>query len=207
MNLLTLYAKILSAYPKSFQERYADEMTQTLEDMVHDASSSPQRLKIWTAAFAELPVQITKSNFAVAGQAFSEETPGYVKRNTQLSASLLLPFVLLLMLNELRPSALPLTPSWTDIYQFLAIVLPALAFLLCATTILRWWSLGRRNHSAKMTVNIADIRHNWPLLVVSILALMIAVFMLGHDSVHCVAGNPITVVRNPTATLHCIAQD
>jgi len=207
MKLLNIYQKLLGMYPKSYRKDYAAEMAQTLQDMLLDQPKRSQRAMIWIAAFAELPLHVIRHNVSVVEHAYSTDMPTYIKRNTRLSASLILPFIVLLTVNELRPSALPTAPGWTDMYRLLAIGLPAVAFLLSVATMLRWFVATPTAPISKTSRALTDIKHNWPIALVGSFALLVVVFMLGHDSAHCIAGNPIKEARNITTTLHCIEQN
>ncbi|MDB5166464.1 MAG: hypothetical protein JWM37_536 [Candidatus Saccharibacteria bacterium] len=207
MKLINVYRKVLGAYPKSYQKDYAGEMVRTLEDMLHEEPKITKRARIWTTAFAELPIYVVKLNAAVLGRSYALDTPDYVKRNAAVSIACVVPFLALLSINELDPSVLPTAPRWTDTYQFLAIGLPVLAFLLCAATVMRWFFVRRMSGTRSSNNTLVDIKHNWPVVLVGSFAFIIVLFMVGHDSVHCLTDNPVNALHNPRATLQCIEKD
>ncbi|HEY5152687.1 MAG TPA: hypothetical protein VII55_01810, partial [Candidatus Saccharimonadales bacterium] len=66
-------------------------------------------------------------------------------------------------------------------------------------------SAGRRQkHKTSSWQLLSDWQHNWPMLVIAALSLGIIALVLGHDSVHCVARNPIGELRHWHATFICI---
>jgi hypothetical protein len=207
MSLLTAYEKLTHLYPKSYRETYGPQMVQTLADMLHDQPNSRARGITWTKAVLDLPINIIKQNFMVMEAIYTTETPQFVRRNSQISVFLLAPFFILVTLNEILPSALPQTATWDDILQFLVAGMPGFASLLCVATFFTWAAAEHRQNRKSVWHNLRGIRSSWPLVTVGVLSLMIVAFMLGHDSVHCVMGNPVKEVRNLNATFLCLRQD
>jgi hypothetical protein len=74
-----------------------------------------------------------------------------------------------------------------------------LAVLVCLTAFIVW---TRQCHN--LWHSLIDFRHNWPMLLVGFVGLFIVALVLGHDSVHCVTGNPIREVHNWHQTWRCV---
>ncbi len=207
MSLLRSYATLIRLYPKAYREEYGDQMLQTLADMLKDAPGSGGKVLMWTKAVAELPISVLKENVLVIEEAAMTNAPNYVKRNTHIGMYLIAPFFILIAFNALLPHSLPQGPLAIDVLRFMVIGLPAIAFVLCAGTFVAW-SLGRRRKErVSFWQNLIDIRQNWPLLLVGALGFFVALFILGHDSVHCLTDNPVNALKHLQATQACISQD
>lgn len=200
------YSKLLKLYPASYRMQYSEQMLQTLADMLDDAQGTRQKVTVWTRTVLDLPVSLSKQQLIYAGEIMAHETPGYVKHNSMLGALLLVPFVLALLANGsdkvLHNNTLYHSWLWSlPVLTIWVLVLPSLAALLSLTTFTVW---------AKQRPNfwrsLIDFRHNWPMLLVGLAGLFIVAFVFGHDSVHCITGNPIREVHNPHQTWQCIQQ-
>ncbi|MDB5175243.1 MAG: hypothetical protein JWM81_101 [Candidatus Saccharibacteria bacterium] len=205
--LLRAYRKLITLFPKSYRGEYGEQMVQTLADMLADQPSRLGRVTVWLRAASDLLRSLLQQNYAVVGHAYANTTPEYVRRNTQVSLLLLLPFIIVIIMNELRPDALPQSRLSVDILQFLVAGLPALAFIICAATLSVWVLAQHRQQRTSLLRSLQDVSHNWPLIAIGTFGLMMAVFIFGHDSVHCFAGNPVKEVRNISTTLQCLSQD
>jgi hypothetical protein len=207
MKLIHLYEKLLAMYPRSYRDDYADEMSHMLQSMIADEQQVAKRIALWTRAFAELPILLFMANLHVLEAAYTSSAPGYVVRSTRVSTALVTPFVLLVIFNELRPGKLPNSPNAIDILQFFAIGLPLIAFLLSIAALLRWSIARHKSSKDSFIKGLTDIKHNWPLALVGVFAFTIVTFMVGHDSMQCLNGNPIKEVRNFNTTVQCISQN
>jgi len=82
--------------------------------------------------------------------------------------------------------------------------LPAVAILLNTAALLRWLRSRRRETGQATWKLLADWRHDWPALAVMLIGLGILALVFGHDSVHCVAGNPFHELRDWHSTWQCV---
>lgn len=200
------YSKLLRLYPGVYRAQYGEQMLQTLADMLDDAPGKKQKLTIWARTSLDLALSLGKQQLSYAGAVMTSETPNYVKRNALAGAMLLVPFVLVLLANAtdkvLHNHTLYNSWLWSQtVLTIWVLVLPALALLLSFVTFVVWTK--QRNdfwHS------LIDIRHNWPMLLVGLAGLFIVALVFGHDSVHCITGNPIREMHNWHDTWQCIQQ-
>ena len=136
----------------------------------------------------------------------TNDTPAYVKKSSLTGAVLLLPFFALVAAHSvdgnLQHSFLWQFPS---LFIFF-VILPSLAFLLTAVALVSWLNERTKKEHRNWLSELLDLRRNWHLLTVLIIGLGIVGLVYGHDSVHCVTGNPVRELRNPSQTLHCIEQ-
>jgi hypothetical protein len=200
------YRKLLYLYPAAYRQHYSEQMLQTLADMLDDSSSSQQKLAIWSRTMLDLPLSAVKQQLSYTGEAMTKQTPTYVKNSALLGAAMLLPFFLILAAtsidNNLRSGVLW---HYHVLFTFF-VLLPALAFLLAAVALVSW--LVERHHEEHKSwfSGLIDLRRNWHLFAVLIIGLGIVGMVYGHDSVHCVTGNPIREARNSHQTWRCIEQ-
>ena len=134
------------------------------------------------------------------------ETPKYVKKSAAIGTVMVAPFFLIIAATSLdsqvRQSFLWHFPV---LFTFF-VILPILAFLL-ATVALASWLVERRQQEHKSWLReLLDLRRNWHLLTVLAVGLGIVGLVYGHDSVHCVTGNPVREARNLHQTWRCIEQ-
>ncbi|HEX3568707.1 MAG TPA: hypothetical protein VHT70_03475 [Candidatus Saccharimonadales bacterium] len=201
-----LYAKLLHLYPKSYREQYGDQMLQTLADMLDAAPTTAQRALVWLRTMIDMPLSIGRQQLSFAGHALTQETPLFVRRNTLVSASMFLPFFVIVAINDLTAHGLYHTWLWRVGPLFTWIVLlPAIGMIISTITLVAWLRRMRVAHRSWWR-SLIDIRHSWPMLAFVLLGLGILCLVFFHDSVHCVAGNPVRELHNPHATLHCIQQ-
>lgn len=198
------YSRLLRLYPLAYQKRYAEPMLQTLADMLDDPSSS--RTAVWANVAADLPLSLVRQQFIYLGDIMTHQTPSYIKTTSIISALMLVPFISAVVTNALVPSHL--YNSWLWHYRILMVwvlILPALAAALSLATF-AVWSVGRYRRGTSFWRSVADISHNWPMLLLAAAGLFIVALVLFHDSVHCVTGNPVTELQNWHQTWRCILQ-
>lgn len=63
-----LYRMMLHFYPKTYQREYADQMIQTLQDMLDDTETSMDRMAVWARVIAETPVSVLQENINTIGE-------------------------------------------------------------------------------------------------------------------------------------------
>lgn len=201
------YRKLLRLYPAAYYDKYADQMLQTLEDMAEGAETRHDRAAIRLRAALDLPLSITKQQLLYTGGVMHHDMPHYIKASSLAGAVLLLPFFLFVVIDSLSNHSLNRSFFWhTPVLFTWIIVLPAIAVILNAAALSRW-VYGRGTTTGKgFWRRLLDIRHDWPLLAVAIVALGIIGLALFHDSVHCITGNPVRELRNTHQTLQCIQQ-
>jgi|GEM_PF-1803502 len=204
MVLVRLYEKMMALYPASYREQYAEEMTRAFEDMLQDNSRILARIVLLARVVIDLPISVVKQNVVALDEAYMSDMPTYVKRNSEVSVFLLVPFAVLLIVNEVLPSVLPQTTDWIRLFQFLAAALPAVAFIFCLGTLVAWCCSVRRTHGTTLLDGLRDMKHNWPMVCLSIVSIMITSFVVGHDAVGCVQRNPIMVIRDLNTTIQCM---
>ena len=205
------YSHLLKLYPQSYQHSYREQMLQTLADMVDNAPDGKARAAIWARIAIDFPRSLFIEHVKTTGEIMLHETPSYVKRNALLGGLLLVPFMTALVANSLDKLLYnhSLYSSWLWHAPILAIWvlwLP-LGAVLIASFSLAVFLLRRVQSSPHSRFKILfDIRQDWPLIMVAAGALLILAILFGHDSAHCIAGNPIREIRNPQQTWRCIQQ-
>jgi len=200
------YSKLLRLYPETYRKRYGEQMLQTLADMLDNAPTTRQRVGIWSRTAADLPASLIDQQLRHTGEIMINETPKYVKNSALAGAAMLAPFFLLVTAasldKNLRHSFL-----WSFPVLFIFfVVLPVLAFLLAATAFTGWLIERRKQDHKSWASELFDLHRNWHLLSVLIVGLGIVGLVYGHDSVHCITGNPVREARNWHQTWQCIQQ-
>lgn len=197
------YSRLLRLYPAKYQTEYTEQMLQTLADMLDDAPDRAHKSSIWMRTAVDFPVTLARQQIHYIGGIMTHETPTFVKQGTLASSALLLPFLVIVLADVLTSHRLNRSFLWhSDVLVIWIIVLPALALLVSVAAYIAWV----RKQSGGFWHNFFDLKHSWPMVVVGILSLGILGFVVGHDSVHCVTGNPYREFHNPSQTLHCIEQ-
>lgn len=136
----------------------------------------------------------------------TERTPKYVKNSAIIGAALLVPFFVLVIAHSLDNN-LQGSVFWHYHVLFtFFVLLPAIAFLLASVAFISWLVERHQTEKQSWFKELLDIRRNWYLLAVLIVGLGIVGLVYGHDSVHCVTGNPVRELHNPNQTLTCIEQ-
>jgi hypothetical protein len=202
-----LYTALLRAYPKAYRDKYADAMTQTLQDMLADQPSKTARAGVWLQTLSNLPLSITRQQLLALGNNLMHETPGAVKKTGAFSGVLLLPFFGALVANEVSQAffghALYHTWLWSmPVLTAWILILPAAAFIVAGITYLSFVATG---HRRSVLTRILDIKRLWPVMVALLCGFSILMLLGFHDSAHCVMGNPIRELHNPRSTLQCVS--
>lgn len=137
-------------------------------------------------------------------------TPSYIKRVGLIGGLLLAPFAAALAANGLDKVVYnhSLLHSWLWTTPWLAIwvlYLPVSALGLAAACFfieaIRTW---RYDHTRAAALH--GLLRMWPVLCVGAVAAFILSVVFFHDSVHCVAGNPVREIRNARQTWTCLQQ-
>jgi hypothetical protein len=203
--LLKIYQQILRAYPASYRDKYERQMLETAEDMLADARTPYQKITVFVRLAIDTPVSVTKQQFASVGGIMTNQTPTYVKQSSLVSGALLLPFFVLIVVNALTHIFTVATDPWKTVLYISVFFLPVAALMLSVITFVAWIQ-DRHTHGVRVATSLHDIAHGWPMITTLLIALVIVGFAFGHDSVHCVAGNPIKTVRNTHQTMECISR-
>lgn len=200
-----IYRKALKLYPLAYQEKYSEQMLQTLADMLDNAPSDLHKLAIWTRAIMDLPISITHQQLHYAGESHVRGTPRFVRRSAIASALMFLPFFVIVIVNDATAHGLYDTWLWSlDVFWAWIVILPAMGLLLSATTLVLWLMQNRRQRT--WLQGLSDVRSNWLMSLPLVVGLGILLLVFFHDSVHCVIGNPLAEARHLRATLRCIEQ-
>lgn len=196
-----IYSRLLRLYPVAYQRQYGEEMLQTLADMLDDPEHS--KAATWLRTSFDLPLSVSKQQLIYTGAAMTHDNPNYLKRNTLLSALLLAPFSLALIVSALDHGAV--MGRYRLVFSYATLVfLPAIAFLISTMTFVYWTAEQHRRTGSSFWKSLIDIRHNWFVLVVAGLGLCMALFLPFHDSTHCIMGNPVHEAAHLNRTWNCI---
>lgn len=201
------YSSLLRLYPAPYQKQYGEQMLQTLADMLDDPAQ--HKAAVWLRAVLDLPFSLTKQNLMYAGDIMKHDTPNYVKWNSTIGAVLLLPFFAALAANGLNRVIYDrdLYHSWlwrTPVVFTWVLVLPVAAALITLISLLVYLYQRERSQHTGWIKGLLDFRHDWPLLLVAILAVSIVGMVRFHDSVHCLTGNPVRETTHFSRTWRCI---
>lgn len=198
------YSRLLRLFPAAYRKRYEEEILQTLADMLDDSESSPT--KVWLRTAADFPISLVHQQINYGGLAM-DQRPTYMKRSSVVGGLLLAPFFVFVIIDSLTGHALFNSILWsTPVLFSWLVILPALAIILNAAAFLRWASVRRTQNKTSLWRSLFDLRSNWPVLLIAVVGLGIIGLAFGHDSVHCIIGNPITEAQKWSFTLNCIQQ-
>jgi len=198
------YSKLLYLYPVSYRKEYGEQMLQTLADMLDDPQQS--HTSIWLRITLDFPLSVLKQQVTYTGEAMATAMPTYIKRNALIGAGLIAPFFIILTINGILGNRLQSSWLWQSWVLFIwLIVLPALAVACNLAAWIRWSRAARETKQSLWRI-LTDFRLSWPALTMMILGMGILGLVFFHDSVHCVAGNPVRELHNPSQTWHCIEQ-
>jgi len=203
-SLVKLYKEMLKLYPASYRQKYERQMVQTVEDMLDEAHTLAQKLRLYARLCIDTPTSISKQQVIHLGGIMAHKTPMYVKRNGVLSATLLLPFFILVVANTLNQVVFSENP-WKPVAYTGIALLPIVAFVISGVTLVRWLQ-DQNKHGSTVWASLKNISSGWPIISPLLVALLIVGFVFGHDSVHCVVGNPVKVMRNASQTMECVAR-
>ncbi len=203
------YSTMLRLYPKNYRENYGKQMLQTLADMLDDAASRRERIHIWARTAIDFPVTATGQNIRYLGGIMAHETPKYVWRNGLIGGVMLLPFFAALIANlaDETVNHHTLFNSWLwsmPVLSIWVLWLPLTAAILGLLSLLVFLRHQTKSKHESSIEALFDFRYNWPIVLVALAGTFILALVFFHDSVHCVTGNPIREIHNPSATLHCI---
>ncbi len=197
------YSKLIRFYPPSYRREYSMQMLQTLADMLDD----PERRSgaVWARTVLDFPVSVINQQLSYLGETMANTTPSYIKRNALFGIWLITPFFFFIILNSLMRQRLHNSWVWHTYALFTwLILLPSLAVLFNFVAMLRWTQTRRKENKISAWKSLTDVRHNWPALGIILVGFAILTIVFGHDSVHCVSGNPFRELHNPYQTWQCI---
>jgi hypothetical protein len=204
-----VYSKFLKLYPVAYRKRYEQEMLQTTADMLDDAPSRSTKIAIWSKLAIDLPVNVSKQQLQYAGGIMHNSIPNYVKRNSLISAALLLPFFGAIAANGIDKliNNSNLYHSWlwhNPTIMLWVFYLPILAFLISFVSYSLLIFKGTNKSKVWFKRAIDNTLHSWPMLTVGIVAFGILTMVEFHDSTQCVLRSPVHAASNASQTLHCI---
>lgn len=204
----SIYRKLLWLYPRPYRGQYGPQMIQTLDDMLAAAPTGKERRRVLVRAALDLPVSITHQQLSHIGDIMVHETPRYVKRNTIIAGVLLLPFIAALTANGLDKVIhhQTLYQSWlwhSPVLALWVLWLPTVAMAVALGSLLVY--VAQRYRSARSRADaVTELTRTWPLVATALISLGTIVMVFGHDSVHCVIGNPVHEVQHLNQTWQCI---
>lgn len=200
------YSKLLYLYPDAYRKHYSEQMLQTLADMLDDSPTAQQKFTTWSRTLLDLPLSAVRQQINYTGETMTNDTPKYVKNSALVGAILLIPFCVLVFAHSLD-SGVQNSVFWhfPMLFTFF-VLLPSIAFLLATVAFISWLVERRKQEKKSWVAELLDLRRNWYLLTVLVIGLGIVGMVYFHDSVRCVAGNPVREARNLSQTWSCIEQ-
>lgn len=204
MSNLKIYRNLLRLYPKNYRDQYAEQMTQTLEDMLENEPSRIARARLWLRSSYELPFSIINQNILAIGDN-SMHPENYLKRNGLVATALMAPFVAAIVASNINTIIYGnnLQSSWlwaTPTILLWAIILPALAFIICLASYIYY----AKSAKGSLSKRLLSIGKTWPIIAAGIIGLGIVMFVFFHDSASCLQQDPIRTIHNPSQTYQCI---
>lgn len=135
--------------------------------------------------------------------------PAFVKRNAAISALLLVPFMLAVLANStdqvIRHQTLYNSWAWsTPVLRMWVLWMPAAAAIIAAGSLIAYIFRRIRVDHASARNALFQLQYSWPLVITCLGGIFVLALLFGHDSVHCVTGNPINELQHWPATWHCI---
>ena len=187
-----IYNQLLRLYPREYREHFAPQMLQTLGDMLDDQPSHFGRIGIWMRVIMDLPMSVMRQNVFALEHNLTHETPGFIKRNGMVSATLLIPFIGALCANALNKVFYnhSLFNSWlwsSAILKTWVLFLPMIALAIATLTYGYFVMTAKEKRIHFRTT----IRRTWPVLIPLCLACGILMLVQFHDSAHCFLSNPL----------------
>jgi hypothetical protein len=203
-----VYSKILGLYPKPYHRKYETEMLQTTADMLDDAPGLSAKLAIWGKIAVDLPVNITKQQLQYIGGIMQHETPQYIKRNSLIANTLLLPFFAALIANSLDKviNNHTLINSWLwkgPAIELWVLYLPEAALLLALASYIAYLRKGVGNKKSSVLTRVIDVKHLWPVVVPAAVAFGILCILAFHDSVQCWLQSPTHLAGHISQAWQC----
>lgn len=204
---LGVYRALLKLYPKPYQHTYADQMLLTLDDMLTAAPSRTSRTAVLLRAAFDLPLSIVTQQTKYLGGCMAHDMPRYIKITALAAAICLVPFMAALAANSLSQltghGALYHTWLWCRPLLAAWVLYLPLAAVVLALGGTAYLALQRR-HDWNSLSRIVLL--SWPALLVGSAGLGIIAMVFGHDSVHCITGNPVHEIQHWQQTWRCIQQ-
>lgn len=198
-----IYSQLTRLYPTPYRNEYGEQMLQTLADMLDDPDRA--RFSVWARTIVDFPFSVVKQQIIYTGEILATETPSYITRTALSGSGLVAPFFILLSLNGMLHNRLQHSWVWNTTVLFIwLILLPTLAALLALISFIRWAGESHRTTKQNIWKLLLSFRKNWPILSLFAVSIAILALVFFHDSVHCIAGNPIREIHNPRDTLRCI---
>lgn len=206
-----VYSQLLRLYPPSYRQKYSAQTLQTLADMLDNSTSRRARLAIWARTIPDFPLALARQQLSYAGGSIPGRAPSYVKRSALLGGILLMPFLLALIANGLDKIfyGRTLHHSWLWHMPALAIWvlwLPLAAAVITLISLAFFLAQSRPPEFAGHWRQLFKFSQSWPLILVGLAGLAILAFVFGHDSVHCLTGNPLREIHHWHGTWQCIKQ-
>lgn len=203
----SIYSKLIKLYPKKYKEKYGDQIIQTTEDMLNNTTGQYSKILIWIKVFFDLPFNILKQHILNINYILANETPSYIRQTSIVSNIFILPFLILLIINELDIiiHGSNLYSSWfwrMPILGIWVLWMPAVSF---ATTVISYLTYIFKNGIDGMLKNIFYIRQTWIVLIPAFLAFGILFMLAFHDSTHCVVQHPYFIFTKFHQTMQCIS--
>jgi hypothetical protein len=201
-----VYGQLLRLYPRQYREKYANQMLQTLDDMVADQPTVATKNLTKAKAYTDLPFSILQQNYAAVTTSYFNDTPDDARRASVIGVLLMVPPLLIILTDATEKSRLVDSRVWVGALTIGLLVLPAVGFAINALTYLAW--LFQRDSSQKSSLKnrLFNVKCAWPVLVVGCMSLALCLGVLFHDSVHCLVGSPVKIVHNPTDTWRCVSR-
>jgi hypothetical protein len=207
-----IYATLLKLYPATYRKRYEQEILQTTTDMLEEAPDRLARVSVWAHIAFDLSLNIMRQQASYTGSVLANETPRYLKRSSVLAATLLLPFIAVIMANVLSKATTgqDLYRSWLWSFTALSIwvlYLPEAALLVVLASYALF--IIREGSSAPHSWlrRAVDIRLLWPIVLPAVLAFGIISLVVLHDSVRCWVQNPTYAVTHVDQAWQCTVKN
>jgi hypothetical protein len=181
-------------------------MLQTLDDMVEDQPTATSKNLIKTKAYMELPLSIVQQNFVVASASFFNDTPDYARQTSTVGAILMIPFFLIILTDATERPGLTSSTVWVAVLTVSLLALPALAFVINTLSYLVWLRGSNGHKKSSLRARVFSFKQTWPMLAVGGAGLALCLIVLFHNSAHCIIGNPVRTVHNPSQTWQCISR-
>jgi hypothetical protein len=185
-QLIAIYKQALKLLPTGYRDRYGEPMVRTLEDMMSDQTTVMGQWNVWLRTMLDLPITTAYQYVQIGGNTMNQ-APNYARQGTMLSAVLLVPFIVVVILNSIHP----LATSLSGLGYFCVFVLPVIALLLGLAILGR---LIAAHDLWSRLKSIKQLQNNWILFAVPILAFAMVSFAFGHDSAHCITDGQLNKI-------------
>jgi len=198
------YNKLLSLYPLPYRQHYRTELLQTVSDMLDNAPSRTAKMAVWLRVASDLPLSLSKENLAFIGGIMTNQTPAYVKATAILGGLLTLAFFVIVIAAGINGNLHESFWWHPNVLLTWLVILPGIAFLLSCAAFLSWLNQRKKQEKKRFLQELFDLRRNWLLLAVIAVSFGIVTLAFGHDTGHCVNGNPLREIRNAHGVWSCI---